>query len=192
MTRFNFEFACRMRAAASLTLCRFWPWYQISIVRPLHHTPTLLSSPWYDCFFTVCFLSQRLFDHAFSFSLLPINTWSVYSVCWFPVSPLEAHNDNIFLLKLSYLHSISSWRSISLNEVIWIRSIEDSESHFNSFPISLSPIFCLLPLHNHDFGVHLSPYYWCSRCYAVCNGQEGDGWYHVFLQSSKLELDSKS
>jgi len=39
-----------------------------------------------------CVLSARLFDHAFSSSLLPINTWSVYSVYRLPVSPLEAEH----------------------------------------------------------------------------------------------------
>ena len=98
-------------------------------------------------------LSARLFHHAFSSSLPTICTSSVYSVCRLPVSPLEARNHNVFLLKLSYLHSISSWRSISLNEVIWTRS---TPSHFNSFPISLSPIFvsCLCTIMTSAYTFH--------------------------------------
>ena len=90
----------------------------------------LLTSLWYGCFLTTaCFLMK--FHHT---SALLFMQWLAPSTSCFSlaISVTNDRNDNIrahalfsfcaALLKLSYLYSIASWRSISLNKAIYTRS----------------------------------------------------------------------
>jgi hypothetical protein len=131
MTRFDFELACKMRVIwlEPLLLCA------VSDHRapaPPHSSAPVRQER--DCFLTVRLLmfhhtsALRAFACNYSLRLLAPST-SYFSL---GNSVANDRNDNIrahalfsfcaALPMLSYLHSISSWRSISLNKAIYTRS----------------------------------------------------------------------